>query len=189
MRKHDLRAFINPGERILWMGKPSPKIFFLECVFNKMFPVAVLWLFIEAYFISGTASFLKGSAQLILSFILLMPVWIYLFGFITSFIKFANTQYVITEENVYVSGGILAFNYKTKSFAEINYITVHQGIIDGLLGTGDVIMSYSGTRFDDDRFDRNIKIEDIPNYMEIYNLVKNQQKEVFSDTMYPNKYR
>lgn len=189
MRKHDLKAFVNSGEKILWTGKPSRKNFVLESIFNNMFPVAVLWLIVEAYFISGTATFLKGNAIFVLSLILLMPVWIYLYGLIRSILKFHNTQYVITDQNVYVSGGILAFNYKTKSFAEINQITIHQGLIDGLLGTGDVIMSYSGTRFDDDRFDRNIRIEDISNYLEIYNMIKNRQKEVFSDIMYPNKYR
>lgn len=189
MRKHDLKDFVNRDEKILWEGRPCTKNFFLESVFNRMLPVSLLWIVAEIYCVNVLKPFIGGKFMLFLILFLLMPVWMYLFGLIRSILRYKNMQYVVTDKNVYVSGGILVFNYKTKSFQEITSINVHQGIIDGILGTGDIIMSYSGFRFEDERYDRNIIIEDISNYMEIYTLLKDRQREEYTDTMYPNNHR
>lgn len=193
---------VDKNENVFWNSKPDFKCFLMESIFNPMLPVAIVWGLIDSMFIT---SFISGISQMpkdfanlaiipLLGFFALhlMPVWIYLAGVIFSFIKYKNTEFLITDKGVYCSGGLFTQNIEHKPFAELSHVNIHRGIVDQILGVGDVILTsiHDGynTRESHSLF-RGITICDIPDYQKVYNMVKKLQADVYSDTMYPNNLR
>ena len=82
--------------------------------------------------------------------------------------------------------------FEHKPFAELSHINIHRGIIDQILGVGDIVLTSNhdgyNTRESHSLF-RGITICDIPDYQKVYNIIKQLQTDVYSDTMYPNDLR
>ena len=197
--KSELIALVSQNEKILWQGRPNMKCFILEAIFNPLLPVALIWGAIDGGFIYAALSghLEDANANMPMGLMLigffslhLMPVWIYLFGVLFSFLRYKNTSFLITDQGVYVSGGILTQNYERKPFAEMSNVNLHRGIFDQMLGVGDVIMTSNNDGYNTRHsFFRGMTICDISEYAEIYQLVKKLQTDIYSDTMYPNDLR
>lgn len=188
--ENDLKKLINENEKILYEGRPNKKCFIFESIFNPLMPFALLWGIIDFGILGGTL-FLgneSGMALFIIPFMLLhlMPVWIYLGGIIFTFRKYRNTYYIVTDSGIYVSGGIFSKTYNHKSFAELSHVDLHRGIFDQMFNVGDIITTSS--QFTNNR-SASISICSISNYIDIYNLVKKLQKDIYTDVMYPNDKR
>ena len=128
-----LHSMVGQNENILWSGRPNLKCFILESIFNPLLPFALVWALFDGFFIfmmstgaTNTNAPTGFALPLIFFFALhLMPVWIYLFGVIFSFLRYKNTSFAITDQGVYVSGGILTQNYERKPFAEMSNVNLH----------------------------------------------------------------
>ena len=194
--KNELLSLISQDENILWQGRPNKKCFILEAIFNPMLPVAIIWgLFDSIFIFVATAQPTEELGSLKYAFLgffalHLMPVWIYLVGVIFSFLRYHHTHYAVTDQGVYVSGGILTQNYERKPFTEISHVNLHRGIFDQFLGVGDVILTsnHDGYNLRTNLF-RGMTICDISDYAKVYQLVKKLQTDIFADTMYPNDLR
>lgn len=179
-----LTSVINNNEEILWQGRPNKKCFIFESIFNKMLPFAILWLIIDVtvmliIFSQNNNKF--GSLFFLLFFLIhLMPVWIYLSGVLFSFLRYKNTYYVITDAGIYVSGGLFTYSYSFKPFTQLFNVVMRRGIFDQHLGVGDVICQFSSN---------SLSIINISEYEEIYKMVTKLQRDVYSDTQFPNQYR
>lgn len=194
----NLEKIIGNEEKILWKGKPSKKCFILESIFNPLLPFALIWLLFDVSFM-GTSMSVGGGAfggfMLVFMLFHLMPVWIYLGGMVLSFRRYKNTEYVITDRGIYVSGGVFSYTYEMKPFTELSHVRIHRGIFDQYLGVGDVEASsnqtfnYTNTSNNRSMPTAGISIKDIPDYMEVFNMVKKLQTDIYSDTMYPNDLR
>lgn len=198
----DLEAMITSGEQILWRGKPQKKCFIFESIFNPMFPFALLWAIIDFSIIGTmfnsnvTNNVEKNQLLFFLVFFLfhLMPVWIYLGGVILSVRKYRNTEYIITDKGIYLSGGTFTYNCQMKPFAELSNVTIHRGIFDQLFGVGDVVvgsgdlMNYSSSNSRSSHI-IGLTIKDISEYQQVFSMVKQLQTDIYSDTMYPNDLR
>lgn len=200
--RSDLEAMIGQGEQILWRGKPQKKCFIFECIFNPMLFFALLWAAFDIFFIvsannssakSGASNSGVGVFMLVFFAFHLMPVWIYLAGVIFSFRKYRNTEYIITEKGIYLSGGVFTYNCQMKSFAELSNVNLHRGIFDQMFGVGDVILTsanlvqFAGSR--SGAMPRSLTLCDIAEYQEVFAMVKQLQQDVYADTMYPNDMR
>ena len=196
MYETDLSCIIGTQENILWQGKPDKKCFILESIFNPLLPFALIWAVFDSFFIGVSAmSGDKTALMFVIPFMLfhLMPVWIYLGGVILSFRKYHNTEYIITDRGIYVSGGTFAYTYEMKPFTDLSHISVHRGIFDQWLGVGDVVTtcshnSYSGNRAHS-HGSQGLSICDIPDYQRVCALIKDLQTDIYADTMYPNDLR
>lgn len=126
---------------------------------------------------------------IILPFMLfhLMPVWIYLAGVIFSFKKYKNTYYIVTDHAVYISSGIFTMNLETKTFAELSRINLHRGIFDQIFHVGDVQLTTN--QFTRKGMPAMMGINSISEYSKVFQLVKKLQKDIYSDTMFPNDLR
>lgn len=198
----ELYSMVGKDEKILWCASPDFKCFILEAVFNPLLPFAIVWALFDSMFIFGIAAADKSSAPQ-LSFMLipviaffalhLMPVWIYLGGVIFSYLKYKNTFFIVTDKGVYCSGGMFSKTYEHKPFTELSHINIHRGIIDQWLGVGDVVMTSNQDGFNTRNINhslyRGITICDIPDYQKVYDMVKQLQTDIYSDTMYPNDLR
>lgn len=194
--KNELLALISQGENILWQGRPDKKCFILEAIFNPFLLVAFLWGVIDFSFIYAATT---HSTQEIGVFnyalfgffaLHLMPVWIYLAGAVLSFLRYHHTHFAVTDQGVYVSGGIFTQNYERKPFTEISHVNLHRGIFDQYLGVGDVVLTSEHDGYNSrTNLYRGTTICDIRDYAKVYQLVKKLQTDIFADTMYPNDLR
>lgn len=197
MYKSDLEAMVGMNESILWRGKPDKKCFILESIFNPMLPFALIWAIIDLAVVGFTFSAAGGMLMFILPFMLLhlMPVWIYIGGVIMSFRKHRNTQYIITDKGIYVSGGIFAYRYEMKPFTDLSHINIHRGIFDQWLGVGDVVTVCSHTGYSTNsshshsHSSNGLTICDIPDYQQVFAMVKQLQTDIYADTQFPNDLR
>jgi len=192
MREKDLKAVVGPNERIMWEGCPDKKCFILESIFNPLLPFALIWGIVDFGFLGVELLSGDGMGLFLIPFfaIHLMPVWLYLGGVIFSLRRYRNTYYIITDAGVYVSGGLFSYSYQMKPFTELTAITMHRGIFDQWLGVGDVIFGLNAVYSDSrGKTVSNLQIINIADYQEVYKLVMGLQRDVFSDTMYPNDLR
>lgn len=174
----DLRKVVGEKEKIYYEGKPDKKCYVFEAIFSPSLAFAIVWGALDFSIIGTMTSAESAITSVLLIFfaVHLMPVWIYLGGILLIRRKYRNTEYVITNHAIYVSGGVINKTIVTKTFMEIGNVHLHRGLFDQTLGVGDVVA-------------QSIAIRDIPNYSEIYNLVKTLQKDIHTDVMYPNALR
>ncbi len=186
--KSDLEAMVSRDENILWRRKPDFKCFILESIFNPLFPFALLWAIID-FSIMGVmiVSKAEGAFPVMIFFVLhLMPVWMYLGGILLMFQKYKNTEYIITDKGIYVSGGAISYTNQMKPFAELSHISIHRGIFDQMLGVGDVVFFcahnlYSGNSIHSGR----LVISDIPDYKRVFSMVKELQEDIYPNDLRP----
>ncbi len=184
----ELKSMVGMDETILYEGKPDKKCFIFESIFNPLMPFAIVWAVIDMGFFGRTIG-IGHMSFIILPFMLfhLMPVWIYLAGVIFSFKKYKNTYYIVTDHAVYISSGIFTMNLETKTFAELSRINLHRGIFDQIFHVGDVQLTTN--QFTRKGMPAMMGINSISEYSKVFQLVKKLQKDIYSDTMFPNDLR
>ncbi len=203
--KTELEMMVGNDEQILWQGRPNKRCFILEGIFNPLFPFALIWFlfdafFIGAFFVGGIHSNIpKAFSILPVIFILfhMMPVWIYLAGVLFVFRRYKHTEYIITTKGVYISGGLFSYTCNMKPFTELARVNIHRGIIDQIIGVGDVVLTSnnsadlggSNIRVNGRPLDIGTTIADISDYMHVYEIIKKLQEDIYTDTMYPNDLR
>ena len=187
----ELKKIVGSNEKILYEGKPNKKCYIFESIFNPLLPFALLWAIID-FGVLGGVFFTDGSGNMlffVIPFMLLhmMPVWIYLGGILFTTKRYKNTAYIVTDRAIYVSGGVFTRNVNAKPFAELSHINLRRGIFDQMFNVGDIIATT-------DQLNQNgksvtISISSISNYIDVYNLVKKLQTDIYTDVMYPNAKR
>ena len=187
----ELKAIVGSNEKILYEGKPNKKCYVFESIFNPLLPFALIWGIID-FGIIGASFFAKGDGNVlffIIPFMLLhlMPVWIYLGGILFTAKRYRNTAYIVTDKAIYVSGGVFTHNINTKPFAELSHIDLHRGVFDQMFNVGDIVAT--SNQLTANGKSTTIIINSISNYIDIYNLVKKLQTDIYTDVMYPNDKR
>ena len=203
--KSELELMVGKDEKILWQGKPNKRCFILEGIFNPLLPFALVWFLFDSLFI---AAFIGGVATsgapavfsifpLIFFLFHLMPVWIYLGGVIFVFRRYQHTEYIVTDKGVYISGGLFSYTCNMKPFTELARVNIHRGIIDQIIGVGDVVLTSnnvadlhsSNIRVNGRPLDVGTTIADIKDYRKVFEIIKKLQEDIYTDTMYPNDLR
>lgn len=187
----ELKMIIGPNEKILYEGKPNKKCYIFESIFNPLLPFALLWAIID-FSIIGATLFAKDANNVlffIIPFMLLhlMPVWIYLGGILFTTKRYKNTAYIVTDRAIYVSSGVFTRTINTKPFAELSHINLHRGIFDQMFNVGDIIATTN--QLNQNGKSTTITISSISDYVDVYNMVKKLQTDIYTDVMYPNAKR
>ncbi|MBO4628075.1 MAG: PH domain-containing protein [Lachnospiraceae bacterium] len=192
----DFDAYLN-GEYARWRGKPKMSCFVLECIFNPLLFIALIWAAFDLFFYTMVRKMPSGEMGGIFKgfvgvFLLIhmMPVWIYLGGVIFSVFRQRNIEYAITDRGIYFSRGVLSKEIVFKPFAEITNVSMTRGMIDRMTGCGDVNIICGG-RYSTGAGvgSNNFSIRDIPDYQEVFAMVRRMQTDIYADTMYPNALR
>lgn len=187
----ELKTIVGSDEKILYEGKPNKKCYIFESIFNPLLIVAIFWGFIDFGILGG--AFLSGNfgntALFLIPFMLIhmMPVWIYLGGILFTAVRYKNTAYIVTDRAIYVSGGVFTRNINAKPFAELSHINLHRGVFDQMFNVGDIIATTN--QKDQNGRSVTISIASISNYIDVYNMVKKLQTDIYTDVMYPNAKR
>ena len=203
--KSELELMVGKNEKILWQGKPNKRCFILEGIFNPLLPFALIWFLFDSLFIAGfVGGFAKSGAPAVFSIftlifflIHLMPVWIYLVGVLFVFRRYQHAEYIVTDKGVYVSGGLFSYTCNMKPFTELARVNIHRGIIDQIVGVGDVVLTSNNVA---DLYSSNLRVNgrplevgttiaDIKDYRNVFEIIKKLQEDIYTDTMYPNDLR
>ncbi len=193
--KNDLRALVGANEKILWQGRPNKTCFILESIFNPLLPIAIIWAIFDFGIIGGMSSEMQfdGLGIFMLAFFALhlMPVWLYLGGVLMSVRRFKNTEYIITDRGIYISGGTFSYTYEMKPFTDLAHINIHRGIFDQWLGVGDVVSecNHITVTSRNHAHAKSMSICNVSDYQKVFSLVKKLQTDIYADTMFPNEYR
>ena len=182
---------VMPNEKVIWEGKPKKSAF----IFNKaigMAPFAIIWLLFDSTFI-----FMMFSARVwdenpqiayfAIPFFLihLAPVWIWLSNILTANRKWKNTKYYITDKRIIIQNGFIAENYQTIYYKDIKNVRLHIGVIDKILGVGDVHFDFGYLRASNSV----ASFLDIEDYNEIYQRAQKVVLDIQTDIEYPNALR
>ena len=187
----ELKAIVGSNEKILYEGKPNKKCYIFESIFNPLLPFALLWAIIDLSILGGMF-FVEDSENMlffIVPFMLLhmMPVWIYLSGILFTVKRYNNTAYIVTDRAIYISGGVFTRSINAKPFAELSHINLHRGIFDQMFNVGDIIAT--SNQLNQNGKSASISISSISDYIDVYNMVKKLQTDIYTDVMYPNAKR
>ena len=200
MKTVDLDAKIGYGEVIYWRGKPDKKVFILRSIFNILLPFAIIWSILD--FPMLFFSIMDGEDGMIwftIPFFImhLFPVWIYLAGVFLSLRRYKNTEYLITDKAVYISGGAFAWSVEQRNLERLSNLNMRQGILERLCKVGSVVLDdgtdgYAGNGARGPRFSGMhgaLAIAYVPDYEEVFKLIGQLQRNAFTDAMYPNDKR
>lgn len=200
----DLELMVSRQETILWHAKPDKICLYLESIFNQALPIVILWLLFDGFliymlfFAGGKLSEDLPLIGYILFFALhLIPVWIYVFGILTVFRAYKNTEYIITDKGIYTSGGSVTYSCMMKQFSEVSFPYINRGFIDQILGVGDIVIpcvsvpaaknplhskiaAFAIKVASEKSKIQNIEIENIRDYKEVFELIKSKIEEADS---------
>lgn len=204
MTVSDLEVMIGPNEKILWRGRPDKKCFILkgltQGIFIAMpiFELGVIFMTVVMA-LGGFFSMVmeeadmadKISAIVLVSMFHIVPVCSYIANVKLLFRRYRKTEYIVTDGGVYISGGALSNACVMKPFAELSQVYMYRGIWERWLDVGDVVMlTYQdNSQPEHSHAVRAISISYIPDYLQVFELVKQLQTDIHSDIMYPNDLR
>lgn len=187
----DIKGLLLDGEQLLWSGKPKKNAF----VINKsvvMMPIALIWLSFDAFFIGNMIS--AGAMKSMLFFVIpffaihLMPVWMWLFNVLGANRQWINTEYAVTDKRIIIRGGTVGYSFRNIYYTEINSVDLHVGVIDRMLGVGDILIN-TGGEVANSKNKGAPAILDIENSYELFNKVQKIVLDIQSDIHYPNELR
>ena len=206
-----LHNMVGENERILWSGRPNFKCFIWKSVFNPVLPFALVCGTVALYqpisligagqeqgILNGPLSF---SGALLLTFpivlFLSIPVWIYLGKIFFDFLNYRNIAFLVSDKGFYSSRGIFSLDFNHKPFMEMAHVNLYRSFMDRMLGVGNVIFTLPLSQIrqalqQDKNYSKSrskLSIYDIPDYQQVYNLVKELQQNIYSDVQYPNDLR
>lgn len=179
-----------PGEQVLWQAKPKKNAFIINKVLG-MLPIALIWLLFDGFFFGQVFSAGGGMMAFLIPFALLhlMPVWIWLGNAITANRQWKNTVYYVTNRRVLIQTGFASQELQTVYYKDIRNVNLRIGIIDRLLGVGDIYFDL-GEYYSNGRHKTIAKaFLDIEDPQQVYTRIQNVILDIQTDIEFPNAYR
>ncbi len=197
---NDIEGQLMPDESIIWKGIPKRNAFIINSSLT-MLPVALIWLMIDGSFIFsfiqtsefvGTEVF-SGMTFFFIGFFALhlMPVWIWLYGVLTANGRWKNTQYAVTNKRIIIRNGLIGYQYNSFYYTDISNVTLKVGVIDRMLGVGDIMISLNhaiGTTKKGNPI-HTTSILDVENPDHVMQIVQKTIMDMQTDIHYPNALR
>ncbi len=181
---------LMPDETVLFELKPKKNAF----VLNKsltLAPIALIWLALDSFII--TKMFSHGAFDEMWLFMIpffalhLMPVWLWLGSTLTANRRWKNTVYYVTDRRLLIQAGFVAQDLETVYYKDIRNVQLRRGVIDMMLGVGDVHFDLGMT--DSKGRPATKAFLDIENPQEVYNHVQKIVMDIQTDIHYPNGLR
>lgn len=187
MQKNNIDDVVNPGEKVLWRGKPNAKSYVLAAMV-KMLPVALIWIAFDGTFIFFiTMGMTRGDIPLgILGFVIpffllhLTPVWVWLANTVKAVREVKNLEYAVTDKRIIIRSGIIGIDFKFVNYTEIDSVNIKVGLIDKIFKVGDIYINSSVN---------SAVLWDVENPYGIGTALQKVTTDIKSDIHYPNAKR
>lgn len=134
------------GEQITWRGKPKKSAYIANSV-AKMFPIALIWIIFDGFFIGmmATNGFDIPTPLIVFMsvfFVLhLAPVWIWIYKAVTARKRHENLEYVFTDKRIIIRSGVVAVNFDAIDYKDVAAVNVRYGVIDKIAKVGDIYVT------------------------------------------------
>ncbi len=187
------QSMLMDGETIIWAGSPKKSAFILNKAL-EMLPIAIIWLLFDGVFIGAMFNTDMGDLGpmwifLVVFFALhLAPVWIWLSNVLTAKKRWENTEYAVTDRRILLRNGLIGYSYKSIYYTDINDVSLHVGMLDKMLGVGDIYIHTASGGRSKNGMPNNV-ILDIENAERIYAMVQKTVLNIQTDIHYPNALR
>jgi len=158
----DVVSILEPGERLIWSGRPLLKPFMLKRLSGLIIPV--VFIVFSSFF---TPLFMTGWVIPVMSFLIL---WFGMLGFmlflssVYPLLLWRNLYYVLTDKRIIVRKGVLGIDYDILDLKYIQQINVDVGVWDKFYGTGTVIIQAVGVT--------PVSLQSIPNPLSVQKMIK-----------------
>lgn len=187
----DVNSPLIEGESLIWSAKPKKSAYIINKILVMM-PIALIWLLFDSFII--VTMFKSGEIgqmlMVVIPFFLLhlMPVWIWLGNILTASKRWENTKYYITDRRIIIQNGLIGTDYQTIYYKDIKNVNLRVGVIDKLLGVGDIYLDL-GYNYSSKNSAVINAFLDIENPYEIYPKLQKIVLDIQTDIEYPNAYR
>lgn len=185
---NQIEGMLMPDESMIWQGTPKRSAFILNSSI-KMMPFAILWLLFDGFFISvlvGTGAMGSMLWFLIPFFLLhLLPVWLWLSNVLTANARWKNTEYAVTDKRILIRNGLIGYQYNSIYYTDISNVSLRVGVIDRMLGVGDILFSLSKKAGQQS----STAILDVEDPQRIFGIIQKTVMDIQTDIHYPNALR
>jgi hypothetical protein len=185
----DFESVREPGEKILWQGRPVFWPFVLHSI--PFLAFGLFWVGMQYGMIGaahGHAVKPMSGAQLIFAMVMqTLPLWGSLLYCVYVVMVQGNTVYAYTNRRLMMRSGVFGTSFKSIDYDRIQELDVTVGIIDRLFNVGTVRafcgnFTSKGARV----YDRFVSIPDPYN---VYRGIKGVEVDVKTDWNFPNAMR
>ncbi len=137
----NVKDLLLDGESILLETKPKKSAYVLSSVI-KMMPIALIWIAVDVGLVIGVTKITETFPWYLYIFFAfhLLPVWLWVASIVKAVWEIDNIEYVATNMRIIVKTGIFT-DIANLSYADVNTVNVRVGIIDKMLGVGDVYIT------------------------------------------------
>jgi hypothetical protein len=184
----EFEAVTEPGEQVLWTGRPVFWPFVLHAVPIVIF--GLFWGLMDLGILGHAASAAKGRTDLFMYVFMVMhsfPAWGSIGYAIYLALVYGNTVYGYTNRRLLMRSGVVGTSFKSVDYDTIQELNVNVGVIDRLFGTG-TVRAYAGRNTS-----KGARIYDqfvsIANPYEVFRAIKGVEVDVKTDWNYPNAMR
>jgi uncharacterized membrane protein YdbT with pleckstrin-like domain len=126
------QKLLTEGESVVYDMRPHWRVLFFPAV------VLILTVFGAAFLLSAVSmSWARWAVLAVALFVLF--VWV-----VQPVIRWATSQYVLTNRRVIVRSGIIARQGRDMPLARVNDCHFSYGVIDRILGCGDLVVESAG---------------------------------------------
>ena len=191
---NDIDGQLMPDESIIWKGVPKKSAFIINSSITMM-PFALLWLAFDGFFISTifATEGIDGMGFFFIGFFALhlMPVWIWLYNVITAYGRWKNTAYAVTNRRIIIRNGLIGYQYNSIYYTDISNVSLHVGVIDRMLGVGDVRIATNLTlgNSKNNNTVNTSSILDVADPAQVMHIVQKTVLDMQTDIHYPNALR
>jgi len=184
----DFQSVTEPGEKILWQGKPVFWPFVLHGV--PILAFGLLWGAMDlGLFGAAGHSARPTDVHFLTAFMILhsVPAWGGVLYCLYLVLSHSNTLYAYTNRRMLMRGGVFGSSFKSIDYDRIQELDVIVGFTDRLFNVG-TVRAYSGntTSKGSPIYDRFVSIE---NPYDVYRAIKGVEVDVKTDWTYPNALR
>ena len=125
---------LTAGEVVVYDMRPHWRILFFPAV------ILVLLVFGTVYLLANVPDGWDWAGWVVLgAAVFILVVWV-----VKPVVQWATSQYVITNRRVIIRSGIIARQGRDMPLARVNDVHFNYGVIDRMLGCGDVIVESAG---------------------------------------------
>ena len=165
------------SEDILWKGKKGLG----PILVGKMMPYIAVYIAVAIFFLYKENSVVNPIIKPIASLTLLLGAVTISSLIIRLILDAFFTQYTITDKAIYIKRGLISTVTEVKMFADISNIVVQRSLSNKLTNTGCVSLICNRPVKTSSDFPFNeMKIENIFDYNQVYNLIRDNQDNYIS---------
>jgi hypothetical protein len=183
----EFEAVTEPGEKVLWTGRPVFWPFVLHAVPILIF--GAIWGLMDLG-ILGKAATSKGHVDLFLfgfGFLHAFPAWGSLLYAAYLVMVHGNTAYAYTNRRLLMRSGVVGTSFTSVDYDRIQELDVTVGVIERLFGVG-TVRAYCGRNTS-----KGARIYDqfvsIANPYDVFRAIKGVEVDVKTDWNFPNAMR